>query len=220
MAGKSAKGRPKAPHTINTPEDFKLLCKAMDEQHQIFCDHYLVTLNAADSYRKAGYKSKGNSTRANAARLLTNDNVEKYLDYKMKERKKRLAYDEKYILAFLQNITKRRITDYYDVRPDGSLKLKDLTKLPDDKLALIEEIQETINGLKIKLVPITPSLEKLGAHIGMWDKEKQKGSGDGTKYIIRRYIVPAVGNVMIRPKMTPTIAKEIITQHLLDQKNK
>lgn len=220
MAGKSAKGKPKAPHTINTPDDFKLLCKAMDEQHQIFCDHYLVTLNAADSYKKAGYKAKGNSAETSAIRLLRNVQVKNYIDYKMNERKKRIAYDEKYILTFLQNITKRRITDYYDVRADGALKLKDLSKLPDDKLALIEEIQETVNGLRIKLIPITPSLEKLGAHIGMWNNDKQKGSGEGSKYIILRYIVPAVGNVMIKPKITPSDMKQIVTDHLLKLKNK
>lgn len=219
MAGKSVKNKPKAPHQINTQKDFDKLCAAMDVQHQLFADHYLVTLNAADSYRKAGYKAKGNSIRVNAARLLTNANVEKYIDWKIKQRKNKLAYDEKYVLSFLQNITKRRITDYYTVRKDGSLMLKDLETLPDEKLALIEEIQETVNGLRIRLVPITPSLEKLGAHIGMWDKDRKgSGTGEGTKYIIRRYIVPAVGNVMIKPKITPADVKQMITDHIKEQR--
>lgn len=219
MAGKSVKNKPQAPHTINTPEDFDKLCASMDVQHQLFADHYLITLNAADSYRKAGYKSSGKAAESNAIRLIRNDKVKKYIDWKIKQRKNKLAYDERYVLSFLQNITKRRITDYYTIRKDGSLILKDLNTLPDDKLALIEEIQETVNGIRIKLVPITPSLEKLGAHIGMWDKDRKgSGSGEGTKYIIRRYIVPAVGNVMIKPKITPADVKQMITDHIKEQK--
>lgn len=220
MAGKSVKNRPKAPHTINTPDDFNLLCKAMDEQHKLFADHYLVTLNAADSYRKAGYKAKGNSTRVNAARLLTNANVEKYIEWKMQQRKKKLEFDEKFVITFLKNTLQRDITDYYTQGSDGRLRLKDLTKLTPEKKALIEEISDTQQGIRIKLVSFQNGIDKLGAHLGMWNKDKQNAGGEGSKYIILRYIVPAVGNVMIKPKITPSDVKQIITDHLLKEKNK
>lgn len=222
MSGKKVKNRITIPQEIQSEVDFKKLCDGMDEQHKLFADHYLVTLNAADSYRKAGYKAKGNSAEVNAIRLLRNAKVKKYIDWKIKQRKKHLHVDEKYILEFLQNITKRKITDYYKQDPKtGKLQLIPLDQISPEKLALVEEISDTPSGLRIKLTPILPSLEKLGAHLGMWNKDKQKSSGgEGTQYIIRRYIVPAVGNVMIKPKITPSDIKQIVTDHIRQQQNK
>lgn len=218
MSGKKVKKNITIPQVIRTEEDFKKLCDAMDEQHKLFCDHYMVTLNAADSYRKAGYKSIGKSAESNSIRLIRNDKVKKYIDWKLKQRKKQLAIDEKYVLNFLQSITKRRITDYYEFTPNGGMKLKDLTKLPDEKVCLIDEISETVNGLRIKLVSISTGLDKLGAHLGMWNKDKKQGGSEGTQYIIRRYIVPAQGNVMVRPKITPADMKEMVTQHIIESR--
>lgn len=204
---------------IETQKDFEALCKSMDLQHQLFCDHYLISLNAAESYRKAGYKAKGNSAEASAIRLLRNVKVKKYIDYKIRERKKRLAFDEKYIIEYLKSILNRDITDYYTQNNFGQLVLKDLSTLPKEKRALIEEISETMYGLRIKLVSFQSGIEKLGAHLGMWNKDKQNSNNEG-KYIILRYIVPAVGNVMIKPKFTPADAKEVITQHIIKNKGK
>lgn len=216
MALKKAK-KPPEPPQINNEKDFKKLCDVMDPKHIMFCDHYMVTMNAADSYRKSGYKAKGNSAEASAVRLLRNVKVKKYIEWKIQQRKKSLKMDEKYVLDFLQSILKRRITDYYDI-VGGSLRLKDLKSLPDEKVCLIEEIAETVNGLRIKLVSVDSGLQKLGAHLGMWNKDNQQSSSEGTKYIIRRYIVPAPGNVMIRPKITPADMKQIVTEHLKENK--
>lgn len=223
MSGKKLKRNIAIPQEIRTVEDFKKLCAAMDEQHKLFADHYLVTLNAADSYRKAGYKATNKASVENSAvRLLSNVRVQNYIDWKMKERKKQLQIDENYILEFLQNITKRKITDYYKQDPKtGKLQLIPLDQISPEKLALVEGIADTPSGLRIKLTPILPSLEKLGAHLGMWNKHKQKSSGgEGTQYIIRRYIVPAVGNVMIKPKITVADIKAMVTDHIRQQQKK
>lgn len=56
-----------------------------DEEHGLnprqrrFADFYLISLNASDAYRKAGYPADGVSARASAARLLTDVNVAAYI---------------------------------------------------------------------------------------------------------------------------------------------
>lgn len=219
MAGKKAKSKSKAPTEINTEADFKKLCDTMDDQHQLFCDHYLITLNAADSYRKAGYKSTNKASVENSAiRLLSNVRVRNYIQWKIKQRKKKLAVDEKYVLDKLQQITKVKITDYFDIE-DGSIYLKDLTKIPDAAVELIEEISETVSGIRIKLISKSSALDKIGAHMGMWNKDKQQGSGTGgTKFIIRYYVAPAIGNVVIRPSITNADIKEEITNYIKSRK--
>lgn len=58
----------------------------LTDKQRIFANEYLVDLNATRAYKKA-YKSckKEETARANASRLLTNANVKKYIDEKMKE---------------------------------------------------------------------------------------------------------------------------------------
>lgn len=61
----------------------------LTDLQQKFCDYYIQTGNASDSYIKAGYKATGDSARVNASRLLTNANVQEYI----KERNKTLVSD-------------------------------------------------------------------------------------------------------------------------------
>jgi len=55
-------------------------------KQQRFCDYYIETGNATESYLKAGYKVKTDgAARANASRLLTNANVKSYINERLKE---------------------------------------------------------------------------------------------------------------------------------------
>ena len=58
----------------------------LTEKQKAFCDYYIETLNATESYKKAYPSCKNdNSARTNASRLLTNANVKTYIDDKLKE---------------------------------------------------------------------------------------------------------------------------------------
>lgn len=45
-----------------------------------FCDEYLKSGNATQSYIKAGYKVKEDVAKVNASRLLTNANIKEYIE--------------------------------------------------------------------------------------------------------------------------------------------
>jgi phage terminase small subunit len=61
----------------------------MDERQKKFADFYIQTGNAAESYKRAGYKAKGNVAEVNASRLLRNAKVLEYIT----ERNKQLESD-------------------------------------------------------------------------------------------------------------------------------
>lgn len=58
----------------------------LTEKQKRFCDYYIETGNATESYLRAGYKVKTDgAARANASRLLTKANVKNYIDNRLKE---------------------------------------------------------------------------------------------------------------------------------------
>lgn len=60
--------------------------KKLTKNQQEFADNYIKNGNASEAYRKAGYKAKSATViRANASRLLTNANVKKYIEERMKQ---------------------------------------------------------------------------------------------------------------------------------------
>ena len=46
-----------------------------NKRHERFCREYVKDHNGSAAYKRAGYKSKRDATRINAARLITNDNI-------------------------------------------------------------------------------------------------------------------------------------------------
>lgn len=79
----------------------------LTEKQKRFCDYYIETGNATESYLKAGYKVKTDgAARANASRLLTNANIKSYIDKRLKELEdKRIAKAEevlKYLTAAMR----------------------------------------------------------------------------------------------------------------------
>lgn len=57
---------------------------ALTEQQKKFCDNFIKSGNATQSYMDAGYTAKGAAARANASRLLTYDNVKEYIEQRSK----------------------------------------------------------------------------------------------------------------------------------------
>lgn len=57
----------------------------MNEQQKKFADYYIQTGNATESYKRAGYKAKGNVAEVNASRLLRNAKVQEYIQERNKQ---------------------------------------------------------------------------------------------------------------------------------------
>lgn len=65
--------------------------RPLSKQQQAFIREYLLSLNAADAYRKAGYKSK--SPQVEAAKLLTKPNIAQAVAEATQQRFERLELD-------------------------------------------------------------------------------------------------------------------------------
>lgn len=71
-------------------------------KQKVFADYYIELGNATEAYIRAGYNKKG--ARANASRLIANDNIKNYIDEKMKQiESERIAKAEE-VLEYLTKV--------------------------------------------------------------------------------------------------------------------
>ena len=81
----------------------------LNEKQKAFCDFYIESLNATESYQKA-YDCGYNTARTNGARLLTNANIKKYIDNVMQSKDESRIASQDEILQILTDIA-RGITE-------------------------------------------------------------------------------------------------------------
>lgn len=103
----------------------------LTEKQKAFCDYYIESLNATESYKRS-YRCKNDSTaRSNSSRMLTNANIKNYIDEKLKEiEDKRIAKAEE-VLAFLSSSLRGEIDEEVVVVEgigDGVSKTRIVTK--------------------------------------------------------------------------------------------
>lgn len=84
----------------------------LTEKQKRFCDYYIETGNATESYLRAGYKVKTDgAARANASRLLTNANIKKYIDGKLKELEDARIAKAEEVLKYLTTVMRGEETE-------------------------------------------------------------------------------------------------------------
>ena len=81
----------------------------LNKRQKAFCDFYIESLNATESYQKA-YDCGYNTARTNGARLLTNANIKKYIDDIMQSKDESRIASQDEILQILTDIA-RGITE-------------------------------------------------------------------------------------------------------------
>lgn len=77
----------------------------LNEKQKLFCLEYLTDFNATRAYKKV-YWWTDNSVRANASRLLTNDNIQEYLASKVERKIEKADLWVDYVLEKLQQVIK------------------------------------------------------------------------------------------------------------------
>ena len=81
----------------------------LNKKQKAFCDFYIESLNATESYKKV-YECSYNTARTNGARLLTNANIKKYIDEVMSSKDESRIASQDEILQILTDIA-RGITE-------------------------------------------------------------------------------------------------------------
>lgn len=140
--------------------------------------------NNRQAYIQAGYKSRGATADVNACRLLKRDKVQSYLN------KLRAAVTEKTeitatkVVRELGKIAFSNIKNYLNIK-DDEVYFKDFSELTDEQAAAVESIKvmkKTIKGkddeddveiqaIQFKLHSKTNTLEQLGKHLGIYQRD-------------------------------------------------
>lgn len=164
--------------------------KKLTRKQEYFCNLIVndPKITQEEAAIKAGYR-KG-TARFIAAENLTKPNIIAKIDQIKEEKKKTLDIDENWVLQKLKNFAEAEILDYFEIDPETNLlKLKDLRKLPKEKISAIESIKDTAKGIEIKLVDKRACVVDIGKHFGMF-KEVLEGNINQTT-TQKIFVVPA-----------------------------
>lgn len=153
-------------------------------KQKMFCDEYLIDLNATRAY-KAVYKSvKSDDVAAQAgSRLLRNVKVESYIQEKIKAREKRTEITQDKVLQELAKIGFANLKDYleyktaktvveYDENGEPVIDYSQIINVIDSNqvdTSAVQEVSVSKDGtFKFKLYDKQKALELIGKHLGMF----------------------------------------------------
>lgn len=127
-----------------------------------FCHYYIKFGNASRAFIKAGYSKNG--ARINASKLLTNNNIQKYINWQLKRIESRSIADDKEILQFYTKVMRAKLTeDSVGSTQDGAFKIK---KRPDisDRISAAKELMRRYDPeIQAKIKKTIQSTDKLKA---------------------------------------------------------
>lgn len=84
----------------------------LTEKQKAFCDYYIESLNATESYKKAYPNCKKDATaRTNSSKLLTNTNIKKYIDEQLQQMQSNRIADATEVLEYLTRIIRNEETE-------------------------------------------------------------------------------------------------------------
>lgn len=152
-------------------------------KQQAFADYYIELASATDAYLKAGYKVKSkNVAKVNASRLLTNANVKKYIEERMKQIEDASIAKQTEILQTLTSILRRETNDYEVaiVKKAETIEVQG-SKSTYEKV-VYSEYAETV-PVKTKIKDINKAAELLGKHYAMWTDKQQIDGNIGVTII-------------------------------------
>ncbi|WP_162930904.1 terminase small subunit [Lactococcus allomyrinae] len=102
------------------------------QQHKNFAQRYRETGNATQSYIDAGYKARGHSAESAAQRLLSNVEVQKYLQtLNNKSEKKSIATADE-IMDYLSSVMRGETTETVVMMAQKTGRVVSIDKTPDE----------------------------------------------------------------------------------------
>lgn len=167
----------------------------MTDKQKIFCDEYLIDMNATRAY-KVAYPSckKDKTARANSSRLIANANIQEYLDKRRKDRERRTEITQDMVLKELAKIAFLDIRKMYDDK--GNLKyIHDIDDSTAGAITSIESIEEFAGygenreqigyNKKVKMSDKAKALELIGKHLGMFKETNMNVNMNYEEYLKR-----------------------------------
>ena len=159
---------------------------SLSNQQKLFCQKYLeLGMNGTQAYLSVYKNVKKEATaRTNASRLLTNANIQEYIEElqeKVEEKSVVTIKDivnELVVIAFTDRTKiSKSITEEIDI-PEQNRKLRlpdivltDTDKLTEKEKKVIAGYKKTKNGMTVETYDKIKALELLGKYLGMFKEE-------------------------------------------------
>lgn len=149
---------------------------ALTDKQRRFVEEYLVDLNATQAAIRAGYSAKTASSQGE--RLLRNAEVRAAVSAGQKARSERTGITADRVLAELEKIAFADPRCVMSWGPKGVI-LRDSAELTDAEAAVLAEVAETKDGMRVKLHSKLDALGKLGQHLGLFKEKIEVTGKDG-----------------------------------------
>ncbi|MBT6754231.1 terminase small subunit [bacterium] len=158
----------------------KELKDKLPEKQKIFCHEYIIDWNGSRSYKVAYINITDDSARALSSKLLTNINIQQYIEYI------RHNYEEESGVSKLRNLKELAKIAYSSIAElhDTWISLKEFEALTEDQRAAIESIESktekrregeefvTVKFVKLKLFAKNPAIDLINKMMGYNEAEK------------------------------------------------
>ena len=106
----------------------------MTEKQKLFCDEYLIDLNATQAAIRAGYSEKYAHT--NVSKLLQNTTIKEYIENRIAEKEDKLIAKQNEVLKYLTSVmrgeSKSEIVVVENIG-DYMSEARTMEKAPDEK---------------------------------------------------------------------------------------
>lgn len=156
----------------------------INRKQQVFCDEYLVDLNATQAAIRAGYSKK--TAEWIGPQLLVKTHVSARISELMEARSSRTQITADNVLRELAKLGFSNMEDFMVVGPDGFPRI-DLSTLDRDKSAAISELTvdtyaesvgegefREVKKVKMKVADKRSALELLGRHLGIFERDNKQ----------------------------------------------
>ena len=94
---------------------------ALTDKQKRFVDEYMIDMNAAAAYLRAGYDCNEATARANASRLLTNANIVAEIDKRQQKLQEYAGISAKWVLDNLKYVAERCMAPEPMVDKEGNI---------------------------------------------------------------------------------------------------
>ena len=169
--------------------------KLDNDQHERFCQEYIIDLNGTKAAIRAKFSEK--TARSKASQLLTKVNIQDRIAELKAQRAKRMEIIQDRVLEELAILGYSNIKDYIKSSTDGLIVFKDMDTITEEQARAIEAIKVNVKEGKIefKLHSKTKTLEMICRHLGMFVDKFDVG--DNLKkilYEVSEKFMPKVDN--------------------------
>lgn len=148
----------------------------MFPRHKRLADEYLVDLHETNAAIRAGYT--GQHLCVTARRIMRRPDVQEYIKQRMMEREIRTEVTQDMVIKELANIAFADPRSVMSWGPDGVI-LIDSQAITREQAAIVSEVAETKDGVRLKTHSKMQALELLGKHMGMFKDRVEVTGKDG-----------------------------------------